>query len=469
MLPPTDALPLPVYIPPPPPTTTPVPTSSAAPTVPTPYVTTFPSSGVYTIPATTITITSETTVCAATSTPLASSGVYTVGGQTTVVETSTVIVVPYATTTSTPGGEVTSTLLTTSYTCPSAGTYTIAPLTTTVSTSTVWVYPITSSYPAGTYTQTAVTTTVTDTSSVYICPYETSTPPPPPATTYAPPPAQSTTQAAAPTTSSYPTGGDSGSHWAVTYTPYDSNGDCKTKDAAYSDVADIAQKGFKALRVYSTDCSALQNVGGAASANNLRLILGVFISGSGLPDAQEQVEQISQWRDWTIVDLIVVGNEAVQDGYVTASQLAGFISSSKAAFNAAGYSGQVTTAEPIDTWQANHAVLCGVVDVVGANIHPFFNGDVDAAQAGSFVDSQLQIVDTICSGKTGLNLETGWPNGGNCNNAACPGPSQQDTAVKSIVKAAGDRSVILSYANDEWKSPGPFDVEQHWGAIQLFT
>ena len=459
---------LPVYIPPAP-TTTAAPTSSASPTVPTPYVTTFPSTGVYTIPASTITITSETTVCAATSTPIASSGVYTVGGVTTVVQTSTVVVVPYATTTSTPGGEMTSTILTTSYTCSESGTYTIAPLTTTVSTSTVWVYPITSSYPAGTYTQPAVTVTVTETAYPYVCPYETVPPPPPPASTSAPAPVQPTSQAAAPTTSSYPTGGESGSHWAMTYTPYDSNGDCKTYDAVISDVAEIAQKGFKALRVYSTDCSALQNIGTAAADNSLKLILGVYISGSGLSVAQEQVEQIAQWKKWTLVDLIVIGNEAVQDGYVSASQLAGFISASKAAFQAAGYSGQVTTAEPLDVWQSNSATLCGAVDVVGCNIHPFFNGDVIAAQAGSFITGQLKIVDSLCPGKTGVNLETGWPSKGNCNNLACPGPVLQEIAIKAITEAVGDRSVILSFANDLWKVAGPFDVEQYWGAINLFS
>lgn len=449
-------------------------TSSAPATVPTPYVTTFPSPGVYTIPASTITITSETTVVAATTTPLASGGSYTVGGVTTVVETSTEIVVPVATTTSTPGGAVTSTLMTTTYTCPSAGTYTIAPLTTSVSTSTVWVYPVTSSYPAGTYTQSATTITVTETVSPYICPYETSAPPPPPpASTYkaAPPPASTYSAPAAPSpsSSSTPSVGNSGNHWAVTYTPYTTTGACKSVDAVNSDVADIAAKGFKALRIYSTDCSGLQNVGNAAAAHGLKMVIGVFIASGDLTDAHEQVQQISQWAKWSVVDLIVVGNESIQDKYVTASQLAGFISQAKSAFKSAGYAGPVTTTEPLESLQASAGALCDVIDIVGANLHPFFNSATDAANAGSFVASQLDIVDSLCPGKKGINLETGWPSAGNCNGMACPSPSYQATAIKGIIAAAGDRCVILSYANDEWKAAGPFDVEQHWGAIQLFT
>jgi exo-beta-1,3-glucanase (GH17 family) len=469
-----------VYTPPPPPpppstSCTEEATSSGPATVPTPYVTTFPSTGVYTIPAATITITSETTVVAATTTPLASGGSYTVGGVTTVVVTSTEVVVPVATTTSTPGGAVTSTLLTTTYTCPSSGTYTIAPLTTSVATSTVWVYPVTTSYPAGTYTQPATTITVTETVSPYICPYETSAPPPPPpattSTVAAPPPPASTYSApsAPSSTPSTPGVGNSGNHWALTYTPYTTSGACKTVDAVNSDVADIAAKGFKALRIYSTDCSGLQNVGNAAAAHGLKMILGVFIASSDLSDAQQQIQQISQWAKWSVVDLIVVGNESIQDGYVSGSQLAGLISQAKSAFKAAGYSGPVTTTEPLDSLQANTGALCGVVDVVGANIHPFFNSATVASSAGSFVSSQLDIVDSLCPGKKGYNLETGWPSAGNCNILACPGPALQHTAINGIISAAGDRSVILSYANDEWKAPGPYDVEQHWGAIQLFT
>lgn len=456
------------FPPPPPPTTTAAPTSSAAPTVPTPYVTTFPSTGVYTIPATTITVTKETTVCGASSTPISSSGTYTVGGVTTVVETSTTVVCPYATTT-TSGGVVTSTILTTTYVCPSAGTYTIAPLTTTVSKSTVWVYPITTSYPAGTYTQSAVTTTITESDYVYVCPFSTPAPVAP-TSTYVPAPVYTTKAAAsAPAQSSAaPTVAASGNHWAMTYTPYNDNGSCKDSGTVSSDVAEIAKKGFKALRVYSTDCSALQNVGGAAEANGLKLILGVFISSTGLSPAQEQVDEIVAWAKWTLVDVIIVGNEAIMDGWVSASQLAGFIQSSRAAFKGAGYSGAVTTTEALDIWQANTDVLCDVVDVVGCNIHPFFNSAVTAAEAGSFVVSQLKIVDSLCPGKTGYNFETGWPSLGTNNGLAVPGVVEQSVAVQAIVAEAGDRCVILSFSDDKWKSPGPFNCEQSWGAIQLF-
>jgi exo-beta-1,3-glucanase (GH17 family) len=46
--------------------------------------------------------------------------------------------------------------------------------------------------------------------------------------------------------------------------------------------------------------------------------------------------------------------------------------------------------------------------------------------------------------------------------------SEQATAVKAIAKAVGSKSIFFSYSDDLWKSPGDFDVEQHWGCASVF-
>ncbi|BDD60149.1 hypothetical protein MPDQ_002759 [Monascus purpureus] len=499
----------------------PAPETSVAP-LPTPSITTFPTPGTYTIPATTLTVTSETTVCGATTSQVPS-GTHTVGGVTTVVETSTTVICPYATV-KPSGSTVTSVIETTTYVCPSAGTYTIAPITTYVPTSTVIVYPTPASFTPGTYTQPEQTVTVTETSYTYICPFSTglaSTSAPAPATsapatsapvpatsapatsapapassapaTSAPAPASSAPATSAPAPSSAPaetssaapsssapvssssapapssTGGIiGGSKFAVTYSPYTSQGGCKAKSDVLADIAVAKQKGFNTIRIYSTDCSGLEFVGEAAKQNGLKLILGVFISSSGISQAQEQVSAIASWAQWELVSFIVIGNEAIQNGYVSAGDLAGFISSAKASLQKAGYSGEVTTTEPLDIWQEYGSTLCGAVDVVGANLHPFFNAKVTPSQAGEFVKSELEILAGICPGKETYNLETGWPNAGNANGDAVPGVAEQRTALQAIVESSGGKSVFFSYADDLWKAPGEFDVEQHWGCIDAF-
>lgn len=448
--------------------------SSPAAIVPTPLATTCPTPGVYTIPATTITLTESTTVCAASST-YAPAGSQTVGGVTTVVTESTTVVCPYAAIQTGSGGVVTSTVLTTTYVCPTPGTYTIAPMTTSFVTETLWVYPVVTSYSPGTYTQQEVVTTVTETDYVVFCPYTSQAP----ASTVVAQVVATTSAVVAVSTPTYTPStssssssvslGSSGNQWAITYSPYQDSGACKSASEVLVDIALIASKGFSTVRVYSTDCSGLQNIGAACETYGLKIILGIFISETGISGASQQVTEIIAWGQWSLVELVVIGNECVFSGYASAGELASFISSCKSSFSGAGYSGPCTTTEPLNIWQENAEVLCEVVDVVGCNIHPFFNADVDAASAGSFVASQLAIVDGLCPGKTGINLETGWPSAGQCNGAACPGADEQKTAVDSIIASAGGKSVMFSFVNDYWKDAGAFDCEQSWGCIQLFS
>lgn len=457
-------------------------TAYPSPVVPTPLATTCPTPGVYTIPATTVTLTESTTVCGAASTSVPA-GTHTAGGLTTTVTEATTVTAPYCSV-STSGSVVTSVILTTTYVCPAAGTYTIGPQTTTVETSTVWVYPTPASYAPGTYTQPEVVTTVTETDYVIFCPFTSEAPAATsapavvveavPTTTAAAVVVAATSSAAPVATSSSssssgsPSLGNSGNQWAMTYSPYTDTGACKAESDVASDIAVIAKAGFTTVRVYSTDCSSLEFIGPACAANGLKMILGVFINESGTSGAQAQVTAIASWAQWSLVELIIIGNEAVFSGYCSASELAAFITASKASFAASGYSGPCTTTEPLATWQVSTDELCGVVDIVGCNIHPFFNGAVDAGSAGSFVASQLAIVDSLCPGKTGINCETGWPSAGECNGSACPGASEQATAVASIKDAVGGKSVMFSFTNDLWKNPGAYGCEQSWGAVHLF-
>jgi exo-beta-1,3-glucanase (GH17 family) len=200
------------------------------------------------------------------------------------------------------------------------------------------------------------------------------------------------------------------------------------------------------------------------------MILGVFIDKDhGIGGAQEQVTEIIAWAQWDLVELIIVGNEAVGSGACDASTLAGFVSSSKSAFKGAGYTGPVTLTETLNIWQEYTELFCSVVDIVGTNIHAFFNPQTVAKDAGKFVKSQLEIADAFCPGKYAINCETGWPSySTECNGLACGGVQEQADAIKSITEEIGGKSVMFSFTNDKWKPPGAFGCEQSWGAIQLF-
>ncbi|ETI24166.1 hypothetical protein G647_03535 [Cladophialophora carrionii CBS 160.54] len=261
-----------------------------------------------------------------------------------------------------------------------------------------------------------------------------------------------------------------GDSWGLTYSPYTAQGGCKDAGTVAADLAVIAQKGFSTVRVYSTDCGTLENIGKSARDNGLKLILGVWISSTGISGAQGQVWDIINWGQWDLVQLIVVGNEAVFNGYASAGELAGFIGSSAQAFKNAGYTGAVTTTEPLSIWEdsSSASAFCSVVDVVGANLYAFFNAAVTADKAGGFIQAQINILNNVCSGKPVFVLESGWPHAGNCNGAACPSPENQATALKGIQSTVGAQVVFLSYEDEPWKEPGQFGVEQFWGCSGVF-
>jgi exo-beta-1,3-glucanase (GH17 family) len=254
--------------------------------------------------------------------------------------------------------------------------------------------------------------------------------------------------------------GSSGSQWCMTYSPYNGDGTCKDKASVSSDIAAIAAKGFTSVRLYSTDCSGLLHVGAAVKSHGLKLVLGIYISNRGVADAEAQIKDIIDWTsgDWGRVEMIVVGNEALFNGYCAADALVDLIATAKAAFAKAGYSGPITTAEPINILKEHAASLCPVLDVVAANIHPFFNSDVTADTAGDFVAQELQHLQQICPGLDSYNLETGWPSAGSHNGAAVPGVSEQQAAIISIQKKAGSHSVFFSFVDDKWKDEGQFGV-----------
>ncbi|KAI7551036.1 hypothetical protein KC331_g2803 [Hortaea werneckii] len=264
-----------------------------------------------------------------------------------------------------------------------------------------------------------------------------------------------------------------GDKWAMTYTPYAADGSCKDSSTISADISSIASKGFTTVRLYATDCDGPVNIGNACAENGLKMILGIYIDGSGIgANTDEQVSDLIDWGmgQWEMVEMVVFGNEAVFNGYCSASQLASGLEDARSRFSAAGYTGPVTTTEPLGTIQENAQTICPAVDVIAANIHPFFNTAIFASKAGEFVSSQLEDLADACNGeKEAYNLETGWPSSGLANGLAIPGFSDQKTAIESIMGAAGSKSVLFSFENDDWKAPGDLDVEQYWGCANLFS
>ena len=424
-----------------------------------------PEAGEYTIGATTTSV-SETETCVYPIPTTYAPGTYTHSETTvTIVKTSEVFVCPYETSKA-PS----------SYVAPTSAAYIPAPY----SAPAYSASPVSSAKPAYSAPAYSASSVSSSAKPAYSAPAYSASPVYSAKSTYSAPaysasPVYSSV-VATPSASSYGGTGKivtKGNQWAMTYTPYTSTGSCKSADEVMSDIKTISEKGFTTVRVYSTDCSGLQNIGTACEAYGMYMIIGVFIEQTGISGAQPQVQAIISWGKWELVSMIVIGNEAIFNGYCSASDLAAFITSSREAFQAAGCSKDipVTTTEPLSTLQEYGSQMCSALDVMGANIESYFNSGVSASGAGDFVLGQLELLAKICpdvAEKGCYNLESGWPSAGNTNGAAVPGKSEQKEAITSILEKCGKQSVIFSYENDLWKAAGSYGVEQSWGCGDLF-
>ncbi|KAF6812524.1 cell wall glucanase [Colletotrichum sojae] len=272
--------------------------------------------------------------------------------------------------------------------------------------------------------------------------------------------------------SSSPSASASGGLNGIAYAPYTAKSDCKTVEEVDADFS-ILKGGYSVVRIYGTDCDQVAKVLPAARKAGLKLFLGLFEIGP----IEQQVQTIvsAVHGDWSFVDTISVGNELVNNGKATAQQVITAMSLARQLLRAAGYQGPVVTVDTFMAVLANPS-LCDQSDYCAMNIHPFFDGNVAAGDAGPFVSRMVSQVRTKLANRNKriVCTETGWPWQGDKNGVAVPGIDEQERAVRSIKTeyASHPRDVILFSAfNDMWKhaEANTFHAEQFWGIGGLYS
>ena len=281
-------------------------------------------------------------------------------------------------------------------------------------------------------------------------------------------------EASSDTTSQF-TIGTSKSQWAIVYHPYNSDSTCRNRATVQEHMAQIAALGFSTIRLHNHDCSILAKLASSPeiASQTIRLILGIHIDETGLAAASPLIDEVVAWVEedktrWKSVEMVVVGEEAIFNGHTSAKDLGTFITQTRETLRDAGYTGPVTTTEPLHVLYESASTLCPSLDLIASNIHPFFHPEVAAREAGAFVRDSLEALEEICPGLQGVNLETGWPHKGNSNGEAVPSPVEQQIAIQDIMKEAGGRSVVLGFGDDGWMEEGEFGVEGSWGCDTLF-
>jgi len=277
----------------------------------------------------------------------------------------------------------------------------------------------------------------------------------------------STSSSAPAASSSVPSSGSGSGMRGISYSPYSGNvasGNvgCKTAAQVAADFAEIDSSHYNMVRIYGTDCNQVENVLTVAKSKGMKVFAGVY----DITQVASEIATIiaAANGDWSDFHTISIGNELVNSGAATVSAVTSAISTARGLLSAASYTGKIVTVDTFVAIKANPA-LCEASDYAAANAHPYFDGNVEAANAGPWVLSQMEAVSSACGGKDTMITETGWPWGGESFQDAVASPANQAAAVSSIQGSVSSNLIMFTAFNDMWKAPGYLNIEQSWGML----
>lgn len=253
--------------------------------------------------------------------------------------------------------------------------------------------------------------------------------------------------------------------YGVAYAPYNDDGSCKTQDQVNQDFEAI--KSYSVVRTYGVDCDQVSNVLNAAKTKNMQVFLGIFNlapESQMNSDLQTLISAVN--GDWTHVHSVSIGNEDVNQGKAQPADVVAATNSGRSQLRAAGYQGPVVHVDTFNQIIA-HPELCEASDYAAANCHAFFDANVAAADAGSYVLKQAQSISAACGGKETWITESGWPHSGETNGLAVPSLENQQAALDSLRTSFKSNIFLFSAFDDLWKqnNAGTFGAEHYWGFL----
>lgn len=257
----------------------------------------------------------------------------------------------------------------------------------------------------------------------------------------------------------------------VSYAPF--RGDQTPLDpTTHIDVGQIEQD-LKQL-VQITDCvrtysieNGLDQVPSVAAKVGLKVIQGIWLGSDRFKNLAQVAVAVDLTKDYpgTITSL-VVGNEVLLRGEMTASDLAAIIRSVKAQVAV-----PVTYADVWEYWLKNREIY-DAVDFVTIHILPYWEDfPIRAKFASAHVNSIRQRMAVAFPGKEILIGETGWPSQGRMREGALPSRTSQARVVSEILDLAkrdGFRVNLIEAYDQPWKRQLEGTVGGYWGLFDAF-
>ncbi len=262
----------------------------------------------------------------------------------------------------------------------------------------------------------------------------------------------------------------SGRMACVSYSPFHEAGASPLHPGAFVTPArierDLARlsKRFECVRTYSQS-NGLDAVPNIARQYGMKVLLGIWLSADRVQNLHEvQLGIRTALSHPHTVRAIVVGNEVLLRGDLTARQLVAYIRHVRQATHM-----PVTYADVWEYWlrYAHSAGLAHAVSFVTVHILPYWEDEpVSIEHAIGHVNRIYARVRRAFPGKTVLIGETGWPSAGKPRRGSVPGLVNEARYIRSFLDDAQARHIpynLIESFDQPWKRGQEGTVGGHWG------
>ena len=254
--------------------------------------------------------------------------------------------------------------------------------------------------------------------------------------------------------------------YCLSYAPFRDNQD-PLLESTYVDARQIDEdltllsRYTDCVRTYSTE-SGQDQVAAIAQRHGLKVLQGIWISNDRARNRRQIAAAVALAKNYPdVIRAVVVGNEVLLRGDLSATDLAAIIREVKAQV-----SQPVTYADVWEFWQRN-SNLANAVDFVTIHILPYWEDfPVPASQAAAHVESIYKQVAAAIPNKQIVIGEFGWPSEGRMREGALPSPSNQARVIEETMRWAlhdGIRLNIIEAFDQPWKRQFEGPSGGYWG------
>lgn len=230
-----------------------------------------------------------------------------------------------------------------------------------------------------------------------------------------------------------------------------------TPEQIEEDLAFLASK-VTAVRIYGMS-GGLKLVPELAARYGLNVMAGAWIGPDAERNGRELRDLIRIGRNHRNVVRLLVGNEALLRGDVTAEELIGYIREVQKQVGR-----RVSTAEPWHIW-LRHPELARTVDFIAVHILPYWEG-VHVDDAVDYVFMRYDQLRRAYPDKPIILAEVGWPSAGPAIGQATPSLVNQAKYLRTFLNAVESTDIVyyvVEAFDQPWKLAHEGTAGAYWG------